>query len=137
MPEAGCGPDGRQRGGAPATDVASTSGVAATARPGRRAVDPQEGLAAEGRREVPPVQPRDRRATRPAVPAALGVQCRGGQQRGAGAGNGHVLGRQPGRQVAGGAADREHLPPGRERVVAVLSGNRAQRRPRLGQQRWP
>src|SRR6266702_6064339 len=34
MPAAGSGPAGRQRGGAPPTDVASTSGVAATARPG-------------------------------------------------------------------------------------------------------
>ena len=65
------------------------------------------------------------------VPA---MQGRSGQQRGPGAGDGHVLGGQPRRQVPGGAADPEHFQPGWEPGIAGLP---AQRRPRLGQQRWP
>jgi hypothetical protein len=121
----------------PAVGGAPEPGQRRETGPGRLAVDPQEGLAAEGRRHVPAVKPRDRRSAGPAVTAALGVQGRGGQQRGSGAGDGHVLGRQPGRQVPGGAPDPEHLQPGRKPDVAVLGGIRAQRRPRLGQQRWP
>ena len=101
-------------GAHPAVGGAPESRQRREARPGLLAVDPQVGLAPEGRRDVSQVQPRRRRPAGPAVSAALGVQGRGGQQGGPGAGDGHVFDRQPGRQVTRGAADPEHLEPGRE-----------------------
>ena len=82
------------------------------------------------------VQQRRRRPARPVAAATLGVQGRGGQQRGPGAGDGHVLDRQAGRQVTRSAADPEHLEPGREPVIRAAPGRR-QGRPRLSQQARP
>ena len=135
----------------PAVGGAPESRQRREARPGLLAVDPQVGLAPEGRRDVSQVQLRRRRSARPAVSAALGVQGRSGQQGGPGAGDGHVLDRQAGRQVTRGAADPEHLEPGREPVISAAEratratravrgravGGRRQGRPRLGQQAWP
>ena len=103
----------------PAVGGAPESRQRRETRSGLLAVDPQVGLAPEGRRDVSQVQPRRRRPTRPAVSAALGVQGRRGQQGGPGAGDGHVFDRQPGGQVTRGAADPEHLEPGREPVVGA------------------
>ena len=124
----------------PAVGGAPESRQRREARPGLLPADPQVGLAAEGRRDVPAVQPRGRRPAGPAVSAALRVQGRGGQQRGSGAGDGHVFDRQPGRQVTRSAADPEHLEPGREPgtgTVRVRSAGVRQGGPRLGQQARP